>query len=155
MSYPLHEAPTPPSRHRVSALPLALALLAALSLLPTHHARAQEPGRTLAAIPVGEKLSDADLRTAIPGHTLISTTPNGIRIEIRHSADGVSTMRSFRADPPTVILGQWEAKDGQFCTTWTNYRDGKELCGVVTKTAADQVRIEYTTGGQTLATVKD
>jgi len=123
--------------------------------LPAGTAPAEEPGRTLAALAVGETLKAADYLPALAGHTLVSTTPNGVRIEIRHSADGVSTMRSFRADPPTLIVGRWEARDGQFCTTWENYRDGKTLCGVVTKAAADQVRIEYTTGGSSLMTVKD
>ncbi|MDH4247213.1 MAG: hypothetical protein OEW39_05295 [Deltaproteobacteria bacterium] len=130
-------------------------VLAAGMALPAETAPAEEPGRTLAALAVGETLKAADYLTALAGHLLTSTTPNGVRIEMRHGVDGNSTMRSFRTDPPTVILGRWEAKDGQFCTTWENYRDGKTLCGVVIKAAADQVRIEYTTGGSSLMTVKD
>ena len=137
----------------VSAL-LALAMAAALFTAPGL-ARAEEPGRPLAAIPMGARLTGADFRTALAGYTLASTTPNGVRIEVRHGVDGVSAMTSFRTDPPKVIKGGWEAKDGQFCTHWEGYREGQTLCGVVTKTGEKELRIEYVTGGHSVVTVKE
>lgn len=102
--------------HRACLLPLGL-LLGGVQITP---AQAQLP----------TALSEAELRTLIPGSTMTTVNARGQSYRESYTANGRLSATSTRSDGSCCISdsGRWEIEAGQLCRQYDNWGDRRRFC---------------------------
>lgn len=73
-----------------------------------------------------ERMSSADVKTAISGKTVIGATASGVGYETTFAADGSVNVDTDGYGSDT---GKWHVtKDGRMCATYERFYDGLERC---------------------------